>query len=228
MRSGLRLVDADDAACTRFGAPYLTRTSVELADVGAGLVGREGKEGLALGIETYDGIGGEVGEPDDVGVVDVDGIGAWPLARQLPLLPAAVSRVVHRDVPAVPFADPQPALAVGPHAARALLRRRRLDDAGRPARCVDLGEIVAGQRHVPDRALRRGGDAVGPGTARRIPRLHVLGLGIEAADDAGLPGEPQHALGVEGRGVEVGARLAGHEEELDAPVAWHVAADRVL
>src|SRR5262245_66145771 len=69
--SGLQLVDADDAGSARFGAPRLARPAGELAHVGARLVGREGKEGLALGIETQHGIGcREVGEPDGVTLVD--------------------------------------------------------------------------------------------------------------------------------------------------------------
>src|SRR5262249_55406727 len=112
--------------------------------------------------------------------------------------------IVHGDVAAVPFADPEPALAVGPDATRALLRRRRLDDARRSRRSIDLREVVAGQRHVPDRALWRRRDPIGASAARRLPDLHLFRLGIEAADDAVLAGEPEDALLVEDRRVEVG------------------------
>src|SRR5476651_630671 len=235
MRSGPRLVDAEDAPGARLGAPDFAGTSVQLTDIGARLVGREGEEGLAPRIEAQDRVGGEVGEPYRVGLVDVDGIGAWPAAGQLPALPAAVPRIVHAQVAAVPFADPEAPLAVGPDAARALLRRRRLDDARLARRGVDLGEVVAGERHVPDGAARCARDAVRSVPARCIPCFHLLALvptlGLEAADHAALAREPERALLVEHGGIQIGVGL-GHHEELHlaraAAAGRHVSPDRVL
>src|SRR5476649_119649 len=144
MRSGPRLVDAEDAPGARLGAPDFAGTSVQLTDIGARLVGREGEEGLAPGIKAQDRVGGEVGEPDCVGLVDIDGIGARPVAGQLPALPAAILGIVQAHVAAVPFTDPETSPAVGPDAARTLLWRRRLDDARLACRGVNLGEVVTG------------------------------------------------------------------------------------
>ena len=88
------------------------------------------------GIEAHDRVGAEIGEPDLVLVVDIDRIGARIVARQLPGLPGAVGGIVHRHVAAVPFADPDPALGIRPHPARALVRRRRFDH-GRRCRSPD-------------------------------------------------------------------------------------------
>src|SRR4051794_28014384 len=116
-RSGL---DHDHPVVARFAAPEFTRTAVELTHIGVGLVAREHVEPLGGRIEANDGVGGEVGEPDLVLVVHKDGVGAWALARQLPCLPRAIGGIVHRDMAAVPLADPDPALRVRPDAPRAL------------------------------------------------------------------------------------------------------------
>src|SRR5262249_30462723 len=87
----------------------------------------------------------------------------------------------------------------------------------------------AGRRSVPHGVRRCGGDAVGTGAARRLPHLHLLALGIEAADDAALTGEPQHALLVEHRRVEVGVgRAAVQLPDLHAVILAVDAGDGVL
>ena len=53
-------------------------------------------------------------------------------------------------------------------------------------------------------AIRRGGNTVGTGAARRVEHRHRAGFGIESAIDAVLPGKPDHALAIKGCSVEVG------------------------
>ena len=94
----------------------------------------------------------EVAQPDDVAVVHVHGVGLRRCARQLPLAPAAVARVVPAELAGVPLAHPDAA--------------RRVDQTRRapwPAvggsitvACAGLGvdarDVAAGQRGVVDRA----------------------------------------------------------------------------
>src|SRR4029077_11490506 len=126
-------------------------------------------------------------------VVDIDRIGTRTIARKRPGLPGAVSGISHRHMPAVPFADPDPALGVRPDAPRALIGCRRFDD-GCVARCiVDLSDIAAGERGVPDVALGRYCDAIGPDAFRRLEHRHIAGLRVEPAIETGLAGEPINA-----------------------------------
>src|SRR5712691_8879686 len=62
-----------------FPAPRLARPSQHLAHVRALLVAWERRVGFSLGIEALDGVGGPIGGPDAILVVDVDRIGP-PLA----------------------------------------------------------------------------------------------------------------------------------------------------
>ena len=62
---------------------------------------------------------------------------------------------------------------VRPDAPRALARGRRLDDGRAPGRAVDPRDVAAGERGVPDVAVRRGGDAVRPAAARRVADRHL-------------------------------------------------------
>src|SRR4030095_6201493 len=100
--------------------------------------------------------------------------------RRFPRLPLLSGRVVTADLARHPFADPEPSLAVGPHATRALPRRRRLDDSGLSAFCIDVRQMTAGERDVVDLALRRGGDSIRSAPLRRFDHSHLAALGIHA------------------------------------------------
>src|SRR5438034_1399878 len=117
-----------DAVVARLRGPDLARPAEDLPDVRAPPVAREHLELLGGRLEADDRVGAEVAEPHDVLLVHVHGVRARALAGQPPHLPRLRPRIVHAHVAGVPLADPDPALAVGPHAPRALILRRRLDD----------------------------------------------------------------------------------------------------
>ena len=85
--------------------------------------------------------------------------------------------------------------------------RRRVSVAA-PSRVaahgVDLGDVVAGKRGIPDLAVRRGRDAVRARAFRRLPGVDLAGRRIDAAVDAVLAGEPEDAFAVERRRIEIG------------------------
>ena len=81
---------------------------------------RERLEALRLWVEADDGVGAEVGEPDLVALVDVDGVGLRPRAGQLPGTPGAARRVVDADLAAIPLAHPDAAAGVRPDATGAI------------------------------------------------------------------------------------------------------------
>src|SRR2546421_571668 len=56
---------------------------------------------------------------------------------------------------AVPEARPQDALGIRPDAARSDAPARRLDDGRRAGLPIDLRDVIAGERGVPDVAARR-------------------------------------------------------------------------
>ena len=92
-----------------------------------------------------------------------------------------------------------------------------------------MAEIVAGERGEEHLAVRRGGDAVGASAARRVEYRQSARFGIEPTIDAVLPGEPEHALAIKARGVEVGvAPFLGQGEELDCTGRGIDPGDRVL
>src|SRR5947209_2979504 len=104
----------------------------------------------------------------------------------------------------MPLGHPDAALGIGPDAARALSFGRRLDDGRRPARRVDPGDVIAGERGVVDVPLGRRGDAVGAGAAWRLPDIDLAAARVEAAVDSALSGEPVDSVAVERAGVQVG------------------------
>ena len=77
--------------------------------------------------------------------------------------------------------------------------------------------------HAPDVAGGRGADAVGAAPARRLPHADLAGAHRDAAHVAGLAGEPEVAVAVEGAGVQVGVRRARGQREHASP---RVAASR--
>ena len=80
--------------------------------------------------------------------------------------------------------------------------------------------MVAGQRGVPDAAVRSGGDAIGAATERRRPDLDLPGGRVEAAVEAVLPGKPEAPLRIEHGGIQVGPGRAGRQgKDLDGEAA---------
>ena len=121
--SSRRSAGADDHELVGggLGAPDLAGAAEQLAD-GRAAREAERRERLVVGVEADERVRAEVGEPDDVALVDVDGVGLRAGAGQPPLAPAARRRVVAADLAGVPLADPEAAARVGPDAPRALVR----------------------------------------------------------------------------------------------------------
>src|SRR5215813_7357629 len=109
----------------RFRNPCLTLAAEHLTDVGVFPITRKALELLGCRIKTHNGIGCPLGEPNLVVGIDPHSIGTRFLARELPLFPALVGWIVDANVPGVPFANPQPAFRIRPHAACALILSRR-------------------------------------------------------------------------------------------------------
>src|SRR5215213_3302998 len=80
-------VDDDQAVLAGGRAPDLAGATQQLADVRAGRRVRQHLERLAGGIETYQCVRPEVGEPDGAVVVHVDRVRHRVAARELPLPP---------------------------------------------------------------------------------------------------------------------------------------------
>src|SRR5205085_3896947 len=96
-------------------------------------------------------------------------------------------------------------------------------------RGIDARDVIAGERGVPDLARWRGGDAVGAVALRRLPGVDLAGSRIDAAVDAALAGEPERAVLVEGRGVEVRVlKTLRQREQLHLARLRIDARDRVL
>src|SRR5262249_15419670 len=188
----------------RLAAPGLAVPAEHLAHIGTALVARE--RGVALGhrIEALDRVGGPVGRPHPVLVVDIDRVGARLALRHREVRPDLLLRVVAAEAAGVPEARPQHALGVRPDAARTGALARRLHDSGRAGVEIDICDVIAGQRGVPDLARRRHRDAIGPTPARRGPGVDLAGLRIDASVDATLAGEPDDATLVDHRSVEIG------------------------
>src|SRR6185436_18088877 len=95
-------------------------------------------------------------------------------------------RIIAPDGAGLPEAYPDDALGVRPDAARPDPWPGRLHHRHGAGRRVDLGDVIAGERCVPDVTRRGGGDAVGAAALRRRPGVDLAGLGIDAAVDAVL------------------------------------------
>src|SRR5882672_4188463 len=83
-------LDHDETVISGFTAPGFAGPAVELAHIRARFVARERVELFGHGIEAHDRIGAEIGKPDLVLVVDINGVGAGIAARQLPGFPGTV------------------------------------------------------------------------------------------------------------------------------------------
>src|SRR5690606_20988078 len=150
------------------------------------------------------------------------------LARQVDRGPLGRGGAVAVELAAVPAGDPQVPLRVGPDPPETRVLVGRLDNRDRAIGAVDLGEVAAGERNVPDLAVGRVVDAIGATAFGILPHLHTAG-GVDLAVDAVLAGEPMHPVLVERAGVEVGvAGLFGQLPDVDRPALRIVADDRVL
>src|SRR5574341_2413316 len=96
-------------------------------------------------IEADDGVAAEITQPHDVAIIDENGVGGRICAGELPLSPPAAFRIIHSKLSRGPFADPDPALRIGPDPPGTLTRGRRLDDGRGSRREIDAGDVVAGQ-----------------------------------------------------------------------------------
>src|SRR6185369_9758614 len=77
-----------------FRAPDFAGPAEQLPHLGVGAVAGKALEAFGLRIEAHDGIGAEIGQPHLVLVIDIDGIGFRPLARQAPAAPGVRRRIV--------------------------------------------------------------------------------------------------------------------------------------
>src|SRR5215469_2481950 len=187
-----------------FGAPDFALASGELSYPGVAIRQRKRLELLRVGVEAQDRVGTPVADPHGIGLVDIDGVGLRTVSRQVPARPRLGLAAVAEEVAAVPAGDPEAAAAVAPHTPCALARDGRLQNRDGAGFAIDSAEIVAGERSEEDLAIRRRGDAVGAGAARRVEHRHHPRSGIEPAIDAVLPGEPKHVLSIKAGRVKVG------------------------
>ncbi len=157
-------------------------------------------------IKTKDGVGEKVGHPDLVLIVDVDRVASALALGQAPDFPCFIHRVVATDFTAVPEAHPQEALGIRPNSSRPNAGPRWRHHQCITAYGIDFGDMVARERGIPDIAIRRRRDAVGPGAFRCLPGFDLATRRIDAAIDPVLAGEPENAFAVEGRGIEIGGR----------------------
>src|SRR5437870_9167094 len=97
----------------------------------------------------------------------------------MPAPPTLGLAVVAEKISAVPAGDPECAAAVAPDAPCALARHRRFQNCGGAGLEIDPTEIISGERREKYLAIRRRGDAVGTGTARRVEHRHRAQIGIE-------------------------------------------------
>src|SRR6202040_437183 len=70
-----------------FSTPDFALAACELPHAGVAVGQREGFEFLGLGIEAQDRVRAPVADPHHIGLVDIDGIGLRPAARQAPARP---------------------------------------------------------------------------------------------------------------------------------------------
>src|SRR5262245_26892635 len=185
--------------------PHLAWPAEQLTDRCATLVARETVEGFARRIESHDGIGHEIGDPDLVVVVDIDRVTAALALRQAPDFPRLVHRIVATDFSRIPEAHPQQPLGIRPDAARPDTRLWRRHHQCITAHRIDLGYVVACKRGIPDLTARGCRYPVGSSAFRRFPGFDLATRGIDPAIHTVLPRKPQNTFAIEGRGVEIRA-----------------------
>src|SRR3990172_7953889 len=186
-----------------FRSPDLAGAAIELAHARASVVAGETRELLGLRIEPHDRVCPEIRKPDIIVLVHIHGVGPGRAAGKLPAFPRPAFRIVHAYLPRIPLADPNPSLRVRPHAAAALITRRRLDHRCRASFRIDPRDMASCKGRVIDFASGRCRYAVGTPAFLSIGDFDLAGFRIKTAVDAGLAREPEHAFPVKGRGVEV-------------------------
>src|SRR5713101_8186557 len=211
----LLCLEQEELVGAGFSTPDFALAACELPHAGVAVGQREGLEFLGPGIEAQDRVRAPVADPHHIGLVDIDGVGLRPIARQVPARPSLGLAVVAEEVAAAPAGDPEGAVAVAPDTSGALARHGRLQNRDTAGLEIDLAEIIAGEGGEEHLAIWCGGDTVGAGAARRVEHRHSACFGIESAIDTVLPGEPEHALAIEGCSVEIGiAPFLWEREEL--------------
>src|SRR5437016_13475542 len=91
--ASLRAID-DEPIGAGLRRPHLAGAPEDLPHVRAAAIARKGLELLRLRVEADHRVRPPVGEPDHALVVHIDGVGARPIARELPCLPGARGRIV--------------------------------------------------------------------------------------------------------------------------------------
>src|SRR3990170_3887135 len=182
--------DDDQAIGRRFRTPDLAAPAEELADVGRAAIVGEGQERPGRKVEVVDGVRAEIGDPDAVRLVDIDGI-RLGVARHVPLLPFRRRRVVAGELAGGPLGDPETAGRIGPHPPGAAARGRGIDDRQGTRRPINRAEVAPGERGEVDLAVGCRRDAVGSPPPGCNERLHPTGGGIQPAVDTALAGEPE-------------------------------------
>ena len=182
---------------------------------------REAREPLGARVEADERVGAEVGQPDVVALVDVDGVG---LRRRRPAASTRASvrspgrtrptwPAFHSLTQIRPCESDQTRRAPWSGVGGSMPRRA----AGRASRCGRCGCRRA-TRSRPRRAassvMPYGPAPRGASQTRTFPARRV-----EPAVDAALPGEPEHAAPVEDGGVEVGVGRRRGQREAAAPRA---------
>ena len=81
-----------------FGAPDFALAACELAHACVVIGYGEGFEFLGLSIKAQNGIRTPVADPYRVVLVNIDGIGLWPVARQVPACPTLGLAVVAKKI----------------------------------------------------------------------------------------------------------------------------------
>src|SRR4029453_14437655 len=104
----------DQPVDTGFGTPHFSGSAEQLTYRCATLVARKAFECFGGGIKTVDGIGGEIGNPHLVIVVDINCVAAALALRQAPDLPGLVHRIISTDFAAVSETPPQKPLEIRP------------------------------------------------------------------------------------------------------------------
>src|SRR4029434_4206744 len=180
----------DQPVDTGFGTPHFSGSAEQLTYRCATLVARKAFECFGGRIKTVDGMGGEIGNPHLVIVVDINCVAAALALRQAPDLPGLVHRIISTDFAAVPETHPQKALGIRPDPPWPDPGPGRLHHQSVAAHGIDRGDVIACKRRVPNLSARCRGDPIRAESLRRLPCLNLAGGGIDAAVNATLTGKP--------------------------------------
>src|SRR5215472_9647936 len=132
LRVALLRLQHEELISPGFGTPDFALAACELPHARV-VVGKwEGVEFLGLGVEAHDRIRTPVADPYRVVLVNIDGIGLWPVAGQAPACPTLCLAVIAKEIAAVPAGDPKGAAAIAPDPAGALARHGRFQNSDGP------------------------------------------------------------------------------------------------